>query len=181
MSTKLTIIRTGAAEMHKIGDLIIYSAHGVCVIDDICEKTVLGETKSYYVLHPLEDTKLSISIPVDNKSIVMFDIMHKDEAEEIINSFKNPGADWIDNNNQRFQEYSEVINTGNRKEISKIVNTLMKKKHEIELNGKKMGEQDRRLLASVQNILFNELAISLETTMDVIVEKTSSFMNINHV
>lgn len=164
--------------MHKIGDLIIYSAHGVCVIDDICEKTVLGETKSYYVLHPLEDAKLSISIPVDNKSIVMFDLMHKDEAEIIINSFKNPGIAWIENNHQRIQEYNEIINTGNRKEISKIVNTLMKKKHETELNGKKMGEQDRKLLASVQNILFSELAISLETTMDEIKEKASSLMSI---
>ncbi|MBD3110226.1 CarD family transcriptional regulator [Bacillus sp. AGMB 02131] len=164
--------------MHKIGDLIIYPAHGVCVIDDICEKTVLGETKSYYVLHPLEDAKLSISIPVDNKSIVMFDLMHKDEAEIIINSFKNPGIAWIENSHQRIQEYNEIINTGNRKEISKIVNTLMKKKHETELNGKKMGEQDRKLLSSVQNILFSELAISLETTMDEIKEKASSLMSI---
>ncbi len=44
---------------------------------------------------------------------------------------------------------------------------------------KKMNEQDRKLLMSIQNILFKELAISLETTMDEIVERTTSLMNIS--
>ena len=165
--------------MYKTGDLIIYSAHGICQIDDICEKTVLGVTKPYYVLHPIEDKKLSISIPVENDSIVMLELIHKEEAKKIIDSFKNPGINWIENNNQRFQEYSQIINSGNRNEISKIVNTLMRKRHEAEVSGKKMNEQDRKLLMSIQNILFKELAISLETTVDEIVERTTSLMNIS--
>ena len=44
---------------------------------------------------------------------------------------------------------------------------------------KKMNEQDRKLLMSIQNILFKELAISLDTTMDGIVERTTSIMNIS--
>lgn len=55
----------------------------------------------------------------------------------------------------------------------------MRKRHEAEISGKKMNEQDRKLLMSIQNILFKELAISLETTMDEIVERTTSLMNIS--
>ncbi|MEC1526197.1 CarD family transcriptional regulator, partial [Neobacillus niacini] len=41
--------------MYHIGDLVIYSAHGICKINDICNKTVSGITRSYYVLHPMEN------------------------------------------------------------------------------------------------------------------------------
>ena len=43
--------------MYNIGDLIIYSSHGICRIDDICEKEYYGVAKNYYVLHPMEDYK----------------------------------------------------------------------------------------------------------------------------
>jgi len=171
------IIKMGGTAMFKVGDLIVYSAHGICEIDDICEKTVLGVTRSYYVLHPIEDNKLSISTPVDNDAVVILDLIHKDEAEEIMESFKHPGANWIENANHRFQEFSEVVNTGNRKDISKIVNTLMRKKQESERNGKKISEQDRKLLTATQKILFKELAIALNTTIEAIFDKTNSLIN----
>jgi len=55
--------------MVNVGDCIIYSAHGVCVIDDICKKNFGGETKDYYVLHP---------------KVAMLDLIHRGQAEEII-------------------------------------------------------------------------------------------------
>ncbi|MDQ6596090.1 CarD family transcriptional regulator [Bacillus salipaludis] len=45
----------GSEQMFNIGDLIIYSGHGICRVDDICEKTVSGITRTYYVLHPMEN------------------------------------------------------------------------------------------------------------------------------
>ncbi|MEH7306801.1 CarD family transcriptional regulator [Neobacillus drentensis] len=51
--------------MFNNGDLVIYSAHGICKIDDICEKTIAGMTKTYYELHPLDHNhQLTISVPV---------------------------------------------------------------------------------------------------------------------
>ena len=63
--------------MFKIGDVIIYSAHGLCKIDDICEKNYGDTTATYYVLHPLENAKLSISIPVNSKQVVMQKMMER--------------------------------------------------------------------------------------------------------
>ena len=89
-------------------------------------------------------------------------MINQSEAEEILESFKQPGFHWIDKGHDRTREYTDIINKGNRKEISKIVNTLMRKKYEADRNGKKIGDPDRRLLLSVQNILFKELAICIE-------------------
>ncbi|TJY41765.1 CarD family transcriptional regulator [Cohnella pontilimi] len=165
--------------MFGVGDLIIYSGHGVCRIDNISVKTISGVSKSYYDLHPLSGGKLKISIPVDNKSVLMLDLIHRDEAEEIIESFRLPGITWIEKNNERYQTYSNIVNSGNRKEIAKVANTLMRKKHVAESNNKKLGSHDQHLLTSIQSILFNEMAISFGTTYEAILDKVNRKMTQN--
>lgn len=57
---------------------------------------------------------------------------------------------------------------GNRLEISNVINTLIRKKYELEQIDKKFAIQDSKFLQSVQSMLFTELAISLSTTPDLI-------------
>lgn len=157
--------------MFEAGDLIIYSGHGVCRIDSLSVKTISGVPKHYYELHPLSGAKLKISIPVDSKSVLMLNLIERDVAEKIIESFKVPGIEWIDKNNERHQTYAGIVSKGNRKEIAGIANTLMRKKHQAELDNKKFGSYDQKLLTSIQHILFNEMAISLETTYEAIFDR----------
>lgn len=162
--------------MFNIGDLIIYSSHGICCIDDICVRQFHGEEKKFYVLHPIDNPKLTISIPVDSKSVKMLELLHKDQAEEILDSFRMPGKSWIEITNERNQIFGETVKTGNRKEISKVVNTLMRRKRKIEISGKKLNDKDKQLLNHVQGVLFMELAISLETTYEEIYDKAQSLI-----
>ncbi|HHU63636.1 MAG TPA: CarD family transcriptional regulator [Clostridiales bacterium] len=163
--------------MFNIGDLIVYSAHGICRIVDIQEKTYLGVTKKYYILHPLDDDNLKISIPVDSKKVVMLELLDKDEAQEILESFKLPGVEWIEADNQRYDTYLNMVKEGNRKEIARIANTLMRQKIKLENGGRKFHERDRRLLTSIQDTLFSELAYALNTTYEAIYDKIMSFIS----
>ena len=163
--------------MFKIGDTIIYSSHGLCQIDGISEKTFSGVTKTYYVLHPLNNEKLEISTPVDNKTIST--LMAKEEAQELLDLFTQPGVEWVEKGNQRTQGYSLIAKKGDRKEIAKVINTLLVKKHELENNNKKFPEQDRKILVSMQSILFSELALALNTTTEEISEKVHQLLGIN--
>jgi CarD family transcriptional regulator len=154
----MLLLRKGEIEMFNVGDLIIYSAHGVCEIDDICEKTGLGVTKDYYVLHPIQDSKLTISTPVDNDMVMMLELLHRDEAENIIESFSKPGISWLEISSQRAEIHNSIVKKGNRKEIATVLNTLMRKKYRADINKKKLYEQDLKLLTFIQNILIRELA-----------------------
>lgn len=154
--------------MFTIGDHIIYSAHGLCRIDDIQDVTVSGVTKKYYKLHPLENTRVTISTPVDNDKVVMLKLLQKKEALEIIETFKQPGVEWTNHPNSRLKKYSEVINTGERMEIARVVNTLMRKKFEAQLEKKTLYERDYKLLNNTQIILFKELARALGTSFEEI-------------
>ena len=70
--------------MFKVGELIVYSTHGICQIDDICEKTYFDITKKYYVLHPLDNLKLSISTPFNSKAVAMLELLDQAEAKTIL-------------------------------------------------------------------------------------------------
>lgn len=163
--------------MFNIGDLILYSTHGICRIDDICEKTFSGTTKNYYVLHPMENCSLSISAPVDNDKVVMIELLTKEEALKILESFKLPGIEWIEADSERNKTYSSIVKQGNRKEIAKIVNTLIRKKISIENSKKKFHERDKKLLTSIENILFEELAFILGTTSEKVNEQVLSYIS----
>ncbi len=163
--------------MFNKGDLVLYSAHGICRIDDICDKTIANVTKSYYSLHPMDDRKLSISIPVDNERVTIQELMTKEESENIIESFKFDGCEWIDIDNMRNVKYNEILKQGDRTEIAKIAITLMKKKFELESNSKKFHEKDKKILQNIQNILFSELAFILNTTSEEIEGQINSHIN----
>ena len=162
--------------MFDIGDKIIYSVHGLCQIDDICEQTVAGVTRTYYVMHPLGETNLKISIPVDSDKVVMLKPMEKDEAEELIQAFKETSIEWIEDAKQRSRKYMEIVSTGDREEIAKIANILMRKNLEYKKNNKKLYDQDRNLLQTIQGILFKELALSLETTVEAVEERVNNMI-----
>ena len=163
--------------MFNVGDIIIYSAHGLCQIDDICEKTYGDTTRTYYVLHPLENSKLIINIPIDSKQVVMQKVMKREEAEEILHSFQQPGIEWIENARQRTKHYKSLVNTGDRKEIAKVAITLMRKKREATMDKKKLDDDDRVLLANIQNIMYKELAAALDTSYEEISNKVKHMIS----
>lgn len=167
--------------MFKIGDLIVYSGHGICRVDEISEKTYTGITKAYYVIHPIENSqKLTISTPVDNDKTGILKLMNKEEAENILESFNSAGINWIEKPQLRGQVFKDIVYTGNRMDIAKVANTLLRKKHEIEKARRKFYEQDSRIFSTIQNILFKELAISLNTSPEAIFEKIKSMLRINN-
>lgn len=167
--------------MFKVGDLIIYSVHGICKIDNICEKAILGKIKEYYELHPVGDNKLRISIPVDNDKVVMLEILGEEEAEEILESFSSEGIEWIEYRNDRIKSYGDIVKTGNIKEIARILNTLIRKKRDDQVSGERVNDQDKRLLNSIESILYTELAFSLNIDYETISKKVIKLISENKV
>lgn len=53
------------------------------------------------------------------------------ETKEILQSFKQPGVDWIKGDRDRSMGFKSLVNTGDRREIAKVANTLMRRHHEL--------------------------------------------------
>ncbi|WP_203334812.1 CarD family transcriptional regulator [Planococcus beigongshangi] len=153
--------------MFNIGDQIIYSTHGLCIIDDIREETIAGVTRKYYLLHPTENHhRITIRTPVDNDKVVMLSLMKKDAALDIIKAFEEAPLEWAESPNARFNYFSDILNTGDRQSVAQVVNTLMRRKIDAKLEGKNLYERDHKILNSAQSILFKELALALDITFE---------------
>jgi len=156
--------------MYNVGDVVIYSSHGLCSVEDICEQTFSDITKTYYVLQPLNDSKLTIRTPIDNAKKQLRDIIKKDDALKILHSFTSPGVEWIEQNTHRMRFHVEIIKTGDRQKQAHLLNTLLRKKLEYEANEKKFPNQEEKLLHSLQEIIFSEFSVALNKPSEEIYE-----------
>jgi len=169
-------------DLFKTGDLIIYSTHGVCRIDDISDKTIADETKSYYTLHPINNAqKLQISIPVDSDKVMMLTLLDAEEASTILESFRSPGVEWNPHPNNRNREFLNVVHSGDRHEIAQVVNTLARRQAEALRSNKKLYEQDRKILENAKTILIKELSLSLDLSEETIEQTITTYLNENPV
>jgi len=156
--------------MYNVGDVVIYSSHGLCSIEDICEQTFNSITKTYYVLQPLNEPQLVIRTPIDNSKKQLRDIIKKEEALNILHSFTSPGVEWIEQNTHRSRVHLEIFKSGNRQKQAKLLNTLLRKKIEYNADEKKFPNQEEKLLQSLQENIFSEFSIALNKSSDEIYE-----------
>ncbi|WP_374965515.1 CarD family transcriptional regulator [Lysinibacillus sp. RS5] len=154
--------------MYNVGDVVIYSSHGLCSIEDICEQTFNDITKSYYVLQPLNEPQLIIRTPIDNSKKQLRGIIKKEEALKILHSFTSPGVEWIEQSTHRLRFYLEIIKSGNRQKQANLLNTLLRKKLEYSVTEKKFPNQEEKLLQSLQDNIFSEFSIALDKSSDEI-------------
>lgn len=146
--------------MYKIGNAVVYKRN-VCNIENIKE---INE-KNYYVLEPVNDKSLKITIPVENSDEVIRNVISKHDAEELINSITN--IDIIKTNDKLLEnEYKELLKTGRLEDLIKIIKTTyLRNENRIE-NHKKISEKDDNYFNKAENLLYSELSISLGLSFD---------------
>ena len=148
--------------MYKKDDYVIYK-HDVCKIKEIKENKFMGNT--YYVMTPIDDDSLIIDIPTENKMGFLRDIISAKEAHNLINRI--PEIDPIDNINEKYLEatYKELLNNGNYEDLVKIIKTTYLRNEDRINNKKKISEKDSTYFKLAEKYLYNELAISLNMTV----------------
>ena len=148
--------------MFKVGELAVYPAHGVGVIESIEEKEISGTCQLFYTMR-IVDNGMTIMIPSCNiKSVGLRQIISKKKVKEVYDILKDRDIE-IDNQtwNRRYREYMEKIKTGSVFEIAAVLRDLFILKNEKDLS---FGE--RKLLDTAMNLLVKELAIAEGTNED---------------
>ncbi len=149
---------------YKINDMVHYGTDGVCCITGIVEKPFRDNMVKYYVLSPVFNSTSTIFVPMDNEVLVserMRYALSRDEVNGIIADISTEETIWIDNESERKLRYKEIIQSGNMREMIKLIKTLVthqKKQREI---GKKMHIADERFLKDAERLINNEFAAAL--------------------
>jgi len=160
--------------MYNAGDIAVYPAHGVAVIESVETKNISGKEHSFLVMRVL-DNDMTIMIPTDNiEKVGLRKLINSDQVDEIFQilhskSVQIDGKTW----NKRFREYSEKIKVGTPTDIAEVMRDLMTLKNEKNLS---FGE--KKMLDNVKNLLSQEIAMVTNDNADLVERKmTSIFAN----
>ena len=142
--------------MFKEGDLAVYPAHGVGIIEKIECQEISGCRQDFYVMRILEND-MKIMIPTQNVSNVgLREIIAKKEVPKLFTILKKRDV-TIDNQtwNRRYREYMEKIKTGSVYEVAEVYRDLLMLKVEKELS---FGE--RKMLDIARSLLVKEISLA---------------------
>ena len=142
--------------MFKIGDLAVYPAHGVGVIERIESKKFSGFTQDFYVMRILENDMI-IMIPLQNvDSVGLREIIGQKEVAKLYSILRKKKASAENQTwNRRYREYTEKIKTGSVFEVAEVYRDLLTLKVEKELS---FGE--RKMLDTARMLLVKEISLA---------------------
>lgn len=145
--------------MFKVGDLAVYPAHGVGVIESIEHREIYGNRQRFYVMRIL-DNGMTIMIPTDNvESVGLRSLIDPEEVPKIYEILQErdlqiPNQSW----NRRYREYTEKIKKGSAYEVAEVLRDLVLLKSDKTLS---FGE--RKMLDWARNLLVKEISIACKT------------------
>ncbi|MBW2147307.1 MAG: CarD family transcriptional regulator [Deltaproteobacteria bacterium] len=150
--------------MFNIGDLAVYPAHGVGIIEAIEKKEFSGSLQTFYIMRVL-DSSMTIMIPTDNvKNVGLREIIDTKDIPKIYEILQErheipENQTW----NRRYRDYMEKIKTGSVYEIAKVLRDLTLLK-----NGKDLSFGERKMLDTARSLLIKELSIARNTPEEVV-------------
>jgi len=146
--------------MFQVGDLAVYPAHGVGVIEKIESQEISGCRQDFYVMRIL-DNNMIIMIPTTNVDHVgLRDIIAKTELPKLFSILEKrdvilDSQTW----NRRYRDYMEKIKTGSVFEVAEVYRDLLILRYDKELS---FGE--RKMLDTARTLLVKEISLSKEIT-----------------
>ena len=149
--------------MYKKGEYVVYR-HDICIIKDIREDKLKGNT--YYVMTPIDDDSLIIDIPAENRMGFLRNVISMGDAKKLIE--KIPTIEPLKEINEKNLEitYKEMLNTGKYEDLIKIIKTTYLRNENRINNKKRISEKDSTYFKLAEKYLYNELAISLNMTVE---------------
>lgn len=142
--------------MFSIGDLAVYPAHGVGVIEKIESQEISGCRQDFYVMRIL-DNDMIIMIPKDNvDNVGLRELIGTREVKKLYTILKKRDV-VIDNQtwNRRYREYMDKIKTGSVFEVAEVYRDLLILKVEKDLS---FGE--RKMLDTARSLLVKEISLA---------------------
>ena len=146
--------------MFKEGDLAVYPAHGVGIIETIETKEISGCRQDFYTIRIL-DNNMKIMVPTQNvDNVGLREIIGQKEIPKLYSILKKRDV-VIDNQtwNRRYREYMDKIKTGSVFEVAEVYRDLLMLKEEKDLS---FGE--RKMLDTARSLLVKEISLAKKVT-----------------
>lgn len=143
--------------MYKINDKVVYKKD-VCLISDIKQMNGMD----YYVLIPVNDESLKISVPTTSNSVR--EVLTKKKAEDLIKMM--PSIESLEDDG-RVLDYTfrELMNDGSYESLIKIIKTVYIRNQDRLSKKKKLSDRENTYFKEAEKYLYTELSTALKMTV----------------
>lgn len=141
--------------MFSIGDKVVYPMHGAGIIKAIEEKKILGDTKSYYILH-IAHGNMQVMVPVEGVATGLRYIVEPSVIEQIKEVLAAESTPMDDNWNRRNRANMDKLKTGDICQVAEVVRNLLR----ID-RVKKLSTGEKKLLLNARQVLASEISLVL--------------------
>lgn len=138
------------------GDMAVYPAHGVGVIEAIESQTVAGVDQDFYIMKIL-DNDMKIMIPTaSSDNVGLRAIISKKEVEAVLQILRDRDAEigsqtW----NRRYRDYMEKIKTGSIHEVAAVLRDLY-----LLSVDKDLSYGERKMMDTAKSLLVTEISLA---------------------
>ena len=127
--------------MFRKGDTVVHPEHGAAVIEDLCEREFLGETRRYFKLR-VSYGDLTLMVPVEStEEVGLRQVVSKNEVKKVLNVLKEDESNHV-----------EKLKSGDIYQVAEVVRNLSIRERE---RGLSAGE--KRMIQKARQILVSEL------------------------
>ncbi len=143
--------------MFKVGDMAVYPAHGVGVIERIENRKISGCQENFFIMRILENNMI-IMIPSSNAANVgLRQIINQNEVSKVYSILKKRDTSVDDNQswNRRYRDYMDKIKSGSVFEVAEVYRDLSTIQQDKELS---FGE--RKMLDTARSLLVKEISLA---------------------
>jgi len=142
--------------LFAVGDMAVYPAHGVGVIEAIEHKTLGENTQSFYVMRIL-DNEMTILIPINTcTNVGLRSIISCADVDRVFEILQDRDVEisaqtW----NRRYRSYMDKIKTGSVFEVASVLRDLY-----ILQSEKDLSYGERKMLDTAKTLLIREISIA---------------------
>lgn len=157
--------------MYKVGDLVVYSTHGVCEVIYIgsIDLPMIDKNKKYYTLAPITKREQVVYASVENDSSTMRAVLSKKEANTFLKKIPSIEPAVITNEKERENFYKGIVRSCDLYKIAGLIKTLLERREERENLGKKVTVLDDKYYRQAENQICGELSVVLDIKKEDII------------
>jgi CarD family transcriptional regulator len=141
------------------GDKVVYPHHGAAVIEDLVEREILGETRTYFKLR-LAHGDLTLMVPIDNtQEVGLRGVISRREVKKVFDLLKEEEARMPTNWSRRYKTNLAKLASGDIFQVAEVVRNLSCREKE-----KGLSAGEKHMLAKARQILVSELTFAFDST-----------------
>lgn len=149
----------GGTVLFDVGDMAVYPAHGVGVIESIEHRKVGNHEQAFYVMKILNNNMVIMIPTATSNNVGLRSIITPTEVDKVYMILQEKDVvigtqTW----NRRYREYMEKIKTGSVYEVAAVLRDLYLLQEDKDLS---YGE--RKMMDTARSLLVKELSIANKT------------------